>query len=401
MNIRLEHWLFGSLHMQLRGQAVTDVIVDLQRKGVPLHHVRLGDETATLVVALRDFPGVYRICRARRVKIRFVERAGLPFTLRRVRRRKVFVAGAILFIVLVYAQSQIVWRVDIRGVSDETRIALRQAAAESGLYVGAWRGNLADVDQLQARIQKRLPSLTWVGVNMEGTIARIEAVEKVPGVETKNPQPCNVVAAKPATIRRVLATRGKAVVRPGQVVQPGQLLISGLIGHNKEVPASGEVWSEVWYTSQVTLPLKVQSDGLTGASVRRDYLLIGPWAVRVWGWEEPGYKASLPRDHDSDWHLGRFKLPLQLRTVTLYEADPQAVDQSVAEAERRALTLATQDVRRQMGKNGVVLEQKVLQRKVSHGKLYEKVFTRVEEDIGVAKPIPTAPPGVKASPKPR
>ncbi|WP_067922967.1 sporulation protein YqfD [Alicyclobacillus shizuokensis] len=392
MNLtHLEQWWFGSLYMELRGAAVPDVIVELQRRGIPMRHVRLGQGRATLLAGVRDFPAVYRVCRARRVKIRFIERSGLPFTLRRVRRRKAFVAGMLLFLLLVYAQSQLIWRVNIDGVSEESEASLRQAAAEAGLYVGAWKGQVRDLDRLQADIQKRAPNLTWVGVNIQGTVARVEAVEKVPDVPEKPQQPHNIVAAKPATIRRVFATRGKSVVRPGQVVQPGQLLISGLLGDGKEVPADGEVWAEVWYTSQVSLPLQVRQSGLTGQEVQRQYLLLGPWAIRVWGWQEPRYKASIERDHDTDWRLGKWRLPLQLRTATVYEAQPYAVRHSVTAAEKRALTLAAADVKRQMGGDGVILEQKVLQRKVSRGKLYEKVFTRVEEDIAVAAPAPPSP----------
>ncbi|MCL6631086.1 MAG: sporulation protein YqfD [Alicyclobacillus herbarius] len=395
---RVQEWWFGSLHMELRGIGVPDVIVELQRKGVELRHVRLGQESATLLAGVRDFGAVYQVCRRHRVKIRFLERAGMPFTVRRIKRRKTFVAGMLLFVFLVYTQSQVIWRVTIDGVPEDTALAVRQAAAESGLYVGAWRGRLADMDRIQADIQKRLPNLTWVGVNVQGTIAHIEAVEKIPGVLEERDEPHNVVAAKPATIRRVFASRGKAVVKPGQVVQAGQLLISGLLADGKEVPAEGQVWAEVWYTSQVSLPMQVTQSGLTGKSVQREYLRLGPLAVRVWGWQEPRYQASVERTDETQWHIGKWLLPVQLQTVTVYEAHPQAVESSVAEAEKRALTLAKADVRRQMGGDGVVLEQKVLQRKVSHGKLYEKVFTRVEEDIATEAPIPPAPEKHKVAP---
>ncbi|MCL6638019.1 MAG: sporulation protein YqfD, partial [Alicyclobacillus sp.] len=213
-------------------------------------------------------------------------------------------------------------------------------------------------------------------------------VENVPGNSQAAAQPHHVVAGKPGVVRKVFAERGQALVKPGQVVHSGQVLISGaLAGGAVHVPAAGRVWAEVWYTSRVEVPLQVRWNGLTGVRSERDYLVIGPWAVHVWGWDPP-FTTAFTQDQETDWQLAGRSLPVQWRREMVYQAQTQDWQASVTDARARALQLALQDVQRHMQADGSLLGQSVLQWQVNHGKLYATVLTRTEEDIGVPAPIP-------------
>ncbi|MCL6516353.1 sporulation protein YqfD [Alicyclobacillus sp.] len=379
----------GWLTLELRGEDIPAVLAACANRGMRLSAVRVRGERCTLTLSLGDYREFYPICRRHRVRFRVLARQGPAFTARRARRRPAFFLSAALFVAVVYACGSVVWQVDVGGqVSEEGRMALLEAARDSGLRPGVWKGSLPDALTLQAEILRRAPSMLWVGVEMDGAKARLEAIERVPGPEVKPASPHNLVAARPGVIRHVFATRGQVVVRPGQVVQPGQILVSGSLGGGAaEVPAEGRVMAEVWYTSHVEVPLTVGIEGLTGQTAERGYLVVGPWAIHVWGWRMPTFTAHAERADESDWHLGAWRLPVQWRNVTLFEATESQVSLDEAAARARALELAAQDVRRQMGEGGV-LGQTVLQSRVDHGKLYATVLTRTEEDIGVPAPIP-------------
>ncbi|MCL6549334.1 MAG: sporulation protein YqfD, partial [Alicyclobacillus sp.] len=138
----IEHAWFGSLHLELRGDRVADVLALLSRQGTALHHVRVRGGRCTLVVGLRDFPALLRVCRRCRVRIRILERSGLPFALRKLRRRPSFVAGFGMFIVLLSVAGSVIWQVDVEGVDEDVRVQVLQAARDSGLYPGAWRSRI-------------------------------------------------------------------------------------------------------------------------------------------------------------------------------------------------------------------------------------------------------------------
>lgn len=385
-----EFALYGSLTLQLRGPGVSHCIGHLQRSGVTLRHVRVRDGLAWCTVSLRSFETVYGICRSHGVRFRIETRHGVPFLRRRLWRRKTFALGMLLFVCVVYFMSSIVWRVDITGSEDEEGVAqLRSAAADSGLFVGQFRNRLPAPDALADKILKQATDFVWVGVQTTGSVTTIQAVPKIKGTKPLDETPHNIIATRPAIIRNVSATRGRVLVKPNQYVRPGQVMISGVLADGvKRVPASGHVFAEVWYTSDISVPLQMTQQGLTGESVTRDYLYIGPLRLRVWGWKEPHFQASYERDNGTSWRLGDMVLPIQWENVHLYEARPSAEQKSISDAKRVALQTATADVRTQAGGNAAVLGQSVLHEQVEHGTLYETVLTRVEQDIGVPAAIP-------------
>lgn len=393
MNGRSGLWLHGALYLELRRGRYEDVPRLLSQQGVFLYDVQMGASTCRLCISLRDFPKVYRVCRAHGVKIRFLRRFGVPFAGRALARRKSLAVGAILFAALVYGAASMVWQVRVTGTDAAQTESVLAAASSLGLHPGAWKRSLPDVNQLQRDLLSKLPDVIWVGVRVVGTKAQVDVVEKIPGVSKSTQTPHNIVVRKPGVIRAIIATRGEVLLKPGQTVQPGQLAISGDLGGGaKQVPAQGEVLAEVWYKSTVQLPLTVRPSGLTGASVQRDYLAVGNTSLRTWGWSQPNYKHVVERERSTQWHIGPWRLPIAWQQVTLEQVQPQVWVRTVDNGEQTALDMARQDVLRQIGTGGVILGQTVLHRELARGKLYETVMTRTEEDIGAPAPIPPKQP---------
>lgn len=386
----LEHTWFGALHVELRGDGIDLLLTDLHRQGIVLRQIQYRQNRATMIFGLRDFDTVYNSCRRFHVRMRFIERLGSPFLLKRMMRRKTMLLGPVLFLIIIYGLTSTIWQVSVSGVKEDTVPVLREAAAKSGLYTGAWKGlTKGKIEKVQDSILNQVPSLIWVGVEIHGSKANVKAIQRIEGIDKESPQPHNIVASKPAVIERVLATRGQVVVKPGQVVHPGEVVISGEMGDGAaRVPATGKVMAEVWYTSHVTVPLKVARSGLTGSKYSQDYLMVGTLGLHLWGWKTPHYKQQLGTSEETSWSVGKYRLPIQWKVVTHHQVLRAALVHSEKEAKGKAVKLAEQDVQGKIGTDGSVLSKTVLHTEVSRGKLYAKVWIRAEEDIGVAKPIP-------------
>jgi len=150
----LNNFLFGSLHLELRGAQISSVIRQMQAKGVRLEHIRVHKDSTILVVGLRDFWTLYRACREFRVKLKVISRQGVPFVIHNLSKRKMIVAGMALFTGLLLLFNSLVWSVTVHGVSEETSLSVLQAAKESGLYVGAWKSSVAGLQAIEAKILK-------------------------------------------------------------------------------------------------------------------------------------------------------------------------------------------------------------------------------------------------------
>ncbi|MDP9727380.1 sporulation protein YqfD [Alicyclobacillus tolerans] len=388
----------GSVILELRGERRQEVLTLLHRAGVKVRSIQFSTHTLRLHLDVREIGLLYTFCRRTQVKFRVLERRGGIFILRRLWQRRVFAGGAILFVCLLYGLSQMVWRVDIQAPNEAIYESVQEAAQDSGLYVGAFQHHLPPLLQLQEEIRQQSKDVVWVGVRMEGSVAKIQVIPKIEAPKALNQTPVNIVISKPAVILHVYATRGLTMVRDGQTVMPGQVAISGTLADGAaQVSASGDVLGEVWYTSIVQVPLKVSQGRLTGEYVTRYYLRSGQFLLRVWGFREPDYHHVLDVPSQTDWRLGQYVLPIQWETVRRYEVSPSLLLKSQQKAEAEALQLARSDVATQIGEEGHILGQTVLHRRVERGTLYETILTRTEENVGVPAPIPPVTSGENGS----
>jgi len=389
-------WIRGAVRVTLLGPLAELVVRNLVHDGVPLYGVVAQGGTCTFVICLGDFQTLYRISKQERVKIRIREKIGLPFLWREFAKRKMMIAGIAVFCIGLYVMSHMIWQVTVSGVENDDAVTIVQAAKDSGLSVGTWKGKIAELNVIQKKILSKVPSLIWVGIDIQGSRAKLEVVERIPGIPKSNMVAHNIVATKAGVILKVFTTRGQVLVTPGQVVQPGQVVISGsLADGQKQVPAAGQVIAEVWYVSKVDLPLKTNQNELTGEFIHRDYFRVGNLQVPIWGWQQPHYQDTETRYTLTDWHFGNWLLPIQWQRSTLYEVSSHSIQIQEQSLKQHVLELALQDVSTQAGAEARLLGQQVLHREVSHGKLYETILTKMEENIGAPaaiQPTPILPP---------
>ena len=91
-----------------------------------------------------------------------------------------------------------------------------------------------DVDTIQRKLSDRIEVLTWVGVELKGTTYHFQVVEKQQPEKVEETSPQNLVAEKKAIITHMFVEKGKSIVKVNDYVGKGQLLVSGIIGTEKE-----------------------------------------------------------------------------------------------------------------------------------------------------------------------
>lgn len=119
------------------------------------------------------------------------------------------------------------------GANPKTEYELRKAAVEIGVTKGKFIFLLPNVREIQRELTEKMDNVTWIGVTQHGTSYRLEVVEKeIP--ETKPiTGPRHLVATKEAVIHSVFVEKGQPIVGVNDYVKKGSLLVSGLIGKEK------------------------------------------------------------------------------------------------------------------------------------------------------------------------
>lgn len=398
---RLTSYLRGFVSLVLEGEALEKFFNMAASRGIPLWNLRrLNRRRAAVHVPLQAVWPLRHIARRTRTRFRIQKRAGLPFLLLRLRRRRMLAGGAFLFVIVVYLLSSFVWSVEVVGHQALDPQEILAAAREAGLRPGACRWRLG-APEIEGRIADRVPAVAWVGVHFKGTRAIFEVAErKLPA--PADVRPCHIVSTKSGLIKEVLVLRGTPRVAEGDVVEPGQVLISGEVpvavpapdagterppppGELRRVRAAGLVRARVWYKGYAEVPLVEEGERPSGRSALVMGLRIGNREFALAGKRNPGYlryyEEKLVKRLPAWRNLG---VPVELHIIRRHELVPWRIERSPAEAREMAIQKALEAALSGVPAQARILEQQVNEIPAGHPPGLVRVGAQVEtlEDIG-------------------
>lgn len=221
------------------------------------------DGSVSFSMPLGDARRLLRDCKQAALPIRAVGAYGFPAVVWHLRRRAGLLIGGALVAALLFLSGRFVWDVEVVGnesLSDtEVKEILRSCEFGVGSYIPGIK-----VRALENRVLISTDRIAWLSVYLDGTVARVQVVEReVPpvdeGVPPNTSKPANVIAACDGQIETVCIYRGEAVVTVGQAVKKGELLVSGIYssdyGGFRYTRAAAEVWARTEHTYTVEIPL--------------------------------------------------------------------------------------------------------------------------------------------------
>ncbi|MBQ9784532.1 MAG: sporulation protein YqfD [Clostridia bacterium] len=220
------------------------------------------DGSIRFSMPLLDARRLRRDCRARGIALETVGAYGLPALAWRMRRRAGLVAGGILAVLLIALSSRFVWDVEVVGnehLSEKEVCAILQKCDFGvGSYIPSVR-----VRALENRVLLSDGRIAWLSVYLDGTVARVQVIEReMPpdeGVPSNGAKPANLIAACDGQIEMICLYRGEAAVTVGQAVKKGELLVSGIYSSEhagfRYTRAAGEILARTEHTYTVEIPL--------------------------------------------------------------------------------------------------------------------------------------------------
>ncbi len=386
MAFRIYEWLSGYVRVQIVDDPFRSVLAQAATRKIRLWDIAIAKADSYAVsINLRDVKKLMQIARLSHAKAHFVRKSGVPFLLWRAKRRKMFLIGFMLFVAGLYMASSFIWKVQIEG-TDQPEI-VQAALNKMGLYQGSFIYRVLDQDAIQLALLDQLPSISWVGVRVQGTTIYVKIIPKVLPTNPVKKSPQDIVAKMSGVVASVLADSGQAVVKPGQYVMPGTTLISGRLEDGRTVTASGLVHGFVWYRSTVQMPVSTEIDTITGQKVTHDYLLLAGIPIQIWGFSHPPFQQETVQSVDRPIKIFGYTLPFIWQHDTVFETRIQKEQATEAQLRTKALHLVASDVLAHADTEAKIVRQSVLQSKLEHGKLYITIWTEILENIGRIQPI--------------
>lgn len=388
------HWiefLYGRVTVKISGKGIERFLNNLTRNGFHIWNVkRHGTETITFKMRVQDAMKIRRLARKSDCVIRFLHREGIPFLVIRSFKNSGFLLGVLFFFCIIFLLSNVVWGIEIKGAKPSTEHQIRKELDKMGVKIGKIQFFVDNVETIQRKLTDQIGAITWVGVELNGTTYHLQVVEKNQPKEPEVLSPRNLVAKKKATIVNMYIEKGQPLVNINDQVKPGQLLVSGMIGKEGEeqlVAAKGDVWGETWYKSHVELPLQTKFNVFNGKEEEKYTLLLGKWAVPIWGFGKPGFKEYESEKNLKNVHFLKWVLPISLSIETFREKEEIIRNYNKLEAVEIAADIAKKDIKNYLDEDAIIKDEKILHNAIANGKVKLDIHFKIIENIAKGQPI--------------
>jgi len=286
--------------------------------------IKINNTKIRLETNIKGFKEMRKYARKTRSRMKLLKRNGVPFKVFRYRKRKWFAVGVLVFLLTLKIITSMVWDINIIGNKNIAAQELITQLEELGLTKGKFKKTI-DTFYINYKMMIQREDLAFITIKFDGISANVEIKEKKikPEVEAKN-EHTNIISNKTGIIAEINVLSGIKKVNVGDTVMPGDILVEGIMEMTRQPEKTQYVHSE--------------------AEIK----------ARIWYEEEQKMKVEGNLD--------------------------------ISQFEYFAYLIAYDKIKRQMGENAEIIDEKVT---YSYGEdfVITKVVIETLEDIGETQPI--------------
>lgn len=304
--------------------------------------------------------------------------------------------GVLLAVLLTVAASTHLWEIRVTGnVTLSSREVARELTA-AGLTLGDPVRKI-DVDAIENRLLMDSERISWVTVNLIGTVAEVQIREKLPTpAKEEDLAPANLVARRDGVILSAEVMRGNLLVKVGTAVRAGEVLVSGLYDSAtlgfRYTRAKGAVYAETEHRLTVEVPYGYERTVRTGETGRA-------YALRFFGRTVPLFTRGTVAPAGEDGYAERLgyaerisyltvfgrELPIALVTGIGYRSETETATRSPEEAMDLAYVRLAREIAAIEGFAGLL--GKSSEGEVAEDRYILRCTVKCIEDIAVTREI--------------
>ncbi len=225
-------YLQGYVRVRLFGYAPERFLNLCSTHNILIWNLEYHEEQYEFCISVRGLKQLKPILKKTRTKFVILERTGLPFVMRRYRKRKLFFAGIFLCCGLLYTMSLFVWKIEVNGNLHETDSNIVKFLEEKQVYHGLLKSKI-NCEKIEEDLRAEYSDIIWASAKLQGTMLIIDVQENLAtnqqaqSLQEQDGSPSDLVADKEAVIHSILTRKGTPKVEKGMKVKPGDLLVEG------------------------------------------------------------------------------------------------------------------------------------------------------------------------------
>lgn len=258
MLLKILRWLRGYIVFSLCGAFPERFLNLINKRGIRNWDFVPSENGYVGKMFLSDYLRIRPVARKASVKLKAKKREGLPFFIKKYKRRKGLLFGAIAAILILVLMSQFVWDIKVVGAEELSSVKLNQALDESGFKVGMFKSQV-NISDIERQVMLKVPEVRWISINMLNNVATVEIKQQSkPPKMKKKTYPCNIVASADGVITDIVVSNGTCEVKRGSAIAQGQLMVNSAvaIGEDKKkyVHSEARIMADVIDKCTVKIP---------------------------------------------------------------------------------------------------------------------------------------------------
>ena len=276
----------GMLRFSVESADLPGLIWNLNSRGIPLFSAVFQDEvTLFAYIRRKDWKAVSSLCQTRGEKFEIINRKGLFWQAKKLKKRPVLMLGmAYLLFLILFLPSRVLF-VRVEGNRQVPANEILETAERCGIRFGASRRGVRS-EQVKNQLLEAMPRLQWAGVNTKGCVAILSVRERaVEAQQAGEGFVSAIVAVRDGIVTACTATKGNLLCAPGQAVRAGQLLISGLTDCGltiRATSAQGEVFAQTRTELEAVFTSQCRERAGQGEVQRKFSLILGKKRINLW-----------------------------------------------------------------------------------------------------------------------
>lgn len=249
----------GYVYVQLTGYAPERFLNLCGNHDILIWNLKPCEEGYCFCISVAGFKSLKPILRKTRTHIKILKKCGLPFTVFRYRKRKVYVTGIVFFAALLYYLSGFVWNIEVNGNSYLSEEVILDFLKEERASFGAKKTEI-DCAELEEALRSRYSEVIWTSIKIYGTKMTVDIQENLlpeEQYERKDDIVYDIVAAKDGIVSDIITRSGTPYVAAGAEVKKGDLLVSGKL---EVLDDNGEVAQYLYNSADADITATVVCD---------------------------------------------------------------------------------------------------------------------------------------------
>lgn len=277
----LWNYFKGYVIIEITGFSIERFLNLCLHKSIYIYDLRETKNGVTCKVKINDFKNLRFISKKTGCKFKIISKYGFPFLVFKNRKRKLFFIGICVFIFFLYFSSSFIWSINIIGNNKVDNNQILKFCKEKNLYVGSYKKRI-DPKKLQTDIKNNFDEISWVSIQIKGTLATIKVSENII-IEnnTVQKEPCDIIANETGIITEIVTRSGNPLVKAKDIVEKGQTLVSGelILKEGEEVKGSyltysdADIKAKIEKEISVSIPFEYYVKEYTGKS-KKEYELL-------------------------------------------------------------------------------------------------------------------------------